>query len=432
MSEQNHYIYEFGPFRLDARKRLLWRQGEVVPLKPKAFDTLLALVERCGQVVEKDELIDRVWPGTAVEEGNLTFNISTLRKALGDDPRRHEYIVTIPGEGYQFVAGVRAIFDELEVRESVSITVEEEEASIADSQNFAALPAGDQRLSLERASAIRHPRFYWQVVAILLGVGAAAAFGIYRLNKLRRPSGEVKSAAPFREMSISRLTTSGKSTHAAISADGNYVAHVTVDAEGDSLWVRHVAAPASVRIAGPAATEYVSVTFAPAGDSVYYLTLDRNKGNTTLYRVGVLGGPSSIAAHDVGPVGFSPDGSQITFIRTYGDGSRVVVASVDGTNERALAERRQPEFFQGNWNAPAWSPDGKTIACQARLTDGRSQYETVVGVNTADGSQRPLTSTRWNYVGQPEWLPDGRGLLVTADERPTMPIQIWHISAGNG
>ena len=69
----------------------------------------------------------RVWPDTTVEEGNLAFNISTLRKALRDDPQRHEFIVTIPGEGYQFVAGVRAGFDELEVRERIRVTIEEDE-----------------------------------------------------------------------------------------------------------------------------------------------------------------------------------------------------------------------------------------------------------------------------------------------------------------
>src|SRR5262245_56016503 len=115
MNPQNQYIYEFGPFRLDVQKRLLWRDGEIVSLKPKAFDTLLALVEANGRVVVKDDLMKRVWGDTVVEEGNLTFNISSLRKALGDDPRLHQYIVTIPGEGYQFVAGVRAGFDELEV-----------------------------------------------------------------------------------------------------------------------------------------------------------------------------------------------------------------------------------------------------------------------------------------------------------------------------
>ena len=86
-SEQNQYLYEFGPFRLDAQKRLLLREGEIVPLKPKAFDTLLVLVGNCGQVVEKDELMKRIWPNTAVEEGNLTFNISSLRKALRRGPK---------------------------------------------------------------------------------------------------------------------------------------------------------------------------------------------------------------------------------------------------------------------------------------------------------------------------------------------------------
>src|SRR3954470_19543094 len=162
MSEQNHSIYEFGPFRLDAKKHLLLREGEIVPLKPKAFEMLLALVEGCGHLIEKDELMKRVWPGAVVEEGNLTFNISSLRKALGDDPRRHEYIVTIPGEGYKFVAGVRATFDELIVRESTSITVEEEEDSaiadgelqIAGSQNPVAQSETGNPLSLNPKSAI--------------------------------------------------------------------------------------------------------------------------------------------------------------------------------------------------------------------------------------------------------------------------------------
>src|SRR5688572_26471329 len=127
VSELNHSTYEFGPFSLDARKRLLKRNGEIVPLKPKAFDTLLALVEGSGRVLEKDELMKRVWPDTVVEEGNLTFNISSLRKALGERPNQHEYIVTIPGEGYRFVAGVRAASDEVQVRERRRVTIEEEE-----------------------------------------------------------------------------------------------------------------------------------------------------------------------------------------------------------------------------------------------------------------------------------------------------------------
>src|SRR5438309_767412 len=91
------HFYEFGPFRVDALKRRLLRGVEVVPLTPKAFDTLFVLVESGGQVVEKDDLMERVWPGVAVEENNLTQNVSALRKALGERRGEPQYIATVPG-----------------------------------------------------------------------------------------------------------------------------------------------------------------------------------------------------------------------------------------------------------------------------------------------------------------------------------------------
>jgi TolB-like protein/DNA-binding winged helix-turn-helix (wHTH) protein/Flp pilus assembly protein TadD len=99
--------HQFGPFTLDSHKRLLWRDSEPVPLAPKVLDTLLVLVEHRDRVVSKDELLERVWGGTVVEEGGLARNISVLRKALGDKPDEHQYIVTVPGRGYRFVADVR-------------------------------------------------------------------------------------------------------------------------------------------------------------------------------------------------------------------------------------------------------------------------------------------------------------------------------------
>jgi TolB-like protein len=99
--------YEFGPFRVDARERRLLRQGEVVPLTPKVFDVLLVLVQNSGRLLSKNEVMKLVWPNTAVEEGNIARNISTLRNALGERPREHQYIETIPWRGYRFVAKVR-------------------------------------------------------------------------------------------------------------------------------------------------------------------------------------------------------------------------------------------------------------------------------------------------------------------------------------
>src|SRR5688572_26910650 len=113
MSQQNTQVYGFGPFRIDPLKRRLWRDGEPVRLTPKAFDLLLVLVEDAGRTIEKDELLEKVWPGIAVEDNNLNQNITTLRKSLGDSRKESQYIATIPGVGYRFVAEVTKITETL-------------------------------------------------------------------------------------------------------------------------------------------------------------------------------------------------------------------------------------------------------------------------------------------------------------------------------
>jgi TolB-like protein/DNA-binding winged helix-turn-helix (wHTH) protein len=99
-------VYRFGPFQADAAKRLLVRDGEPVAITSKVFDTLLLLIRHRGQVLAKEVLLSGIWPDTVVEEKNLTVNISALRKALGENPQDHRYIVTAPGRGYSFVADV--------------------------------------------------------------------------------------------------------------------------------------------------------------------------------------------------------------------------------------------------------------------------------------------------------------------------------------
>ena len=100
--------YRFGPFHLDVRERRLSRGGEAIPLRLKVFDTLLVLVENAGRLVTKQELLDRVWPETAVEENNLNHNVSVLRKALGEKATGQQYIETVPRVGYRFAALVDA------------------------------------------------------------------------------------------------------------------------------------------------------------------------------------------------------------------------------------------------------------------------------------------------------------------------------------
>jgi DNA-binding winged helix-turn-helix (wHTH) protein len=94
----------FGPFRLLPAQRLLLEGDKPVRLGSRALDILMALVERAGQVVAKNELVARVWPNTFVEEGNLKFQVGELRRTLGDGHGANRYLATIPGRGYSFVA----------------------------------------------------------------------------------------------------------------------------------------------------------------------------------------------------------------------------------------------------------------------------------------------------------------------------------------
>lgn len=102
-------LYEFGPFRVDPAKELLLRDRETVPLAPKAFQILLVLIRHSREVVTKDDLMKNVWPDTFVEEANLSRNIFLLRKALGETPRDHQYIITVPGRGYRFADDVQLV-----------------------------------------------------------------------------------------------------------------------------------------------------------------------------------------------------------------------------------------------------------------------------------------------------------------------------------
>src|SRR5262249_27681489 len=109
MNQPAKHYYEFGPFSLDTAERLLLRDGEELSLTPKIFDLLLVLVENSGRILEKEELMKAIWPHAIVEETNLTRNISTLRKVLGESQDAHPYIETIPWRGYRFVASVKEV-----------------------------------------------------------------------------------------------------------------------------------------------------------------------------------------------------------------------------------------------------------------------------------------------------------------------------------
>ena len=106
-SKKHGTLYEFGAFRLDPSERLLSREGRAVQLPPKVFDTLIALIENSGRLIDKEELMSKLWPDTFVEEATLARNISDLRKALGESTGEQKFIETVPKRGYRFTAEVK-------------------------------------------------------------------------------------------------------------------------------------------------------------------------------------------------------------------------------------------------------------------------------------------------------------------------------------
>src|ERR1700730_830670 len=132
MNKRPLKFYEFGRFRLNATERLLQRDRDIVPLTPKVFDTLLVMVENSGHVLEKNELMQCLWPDSFVEESSLAQNVSLLRRALGETNDGRQYIETLPKRGYRFGADVREL-DESEAQvilkehTTTEILVEEEE-----------------------------------------------------------------------------------------------------------------------------------------------------------------------------------------------------------------------------------------------------------------------------------------------------------------
>lgn len=129
-------VYEFGPYVLDRPRRLLMRDGAAVGLTPKAFDLLSLLVENGGRVVTKESLMSALWPDTVVEESNLTFQISTLRKALSDG----RYVVTIPGRGYQFAGAVQRVNELVAPVETETVIEDGQRMTITVSERRAVWP----------------------------------------------------------------------------------------------------------------------------------------------------------------------------------------------------------------------------------------------------------------------------------------------------
>lgn len=224
-------LYQFGPFCLDAEERVLLREGRLVPLPAKALSTLLVLVLSRGQLVEKEVLIEKVWPEEFVEEGNLAQHIFMLRKALGETVENVKYIETVPRRGYRFVAPVserRKEFAEVANDVSKRITLKKDTPErLVDIPSIAVLP-------FETLGATTQDEY--------LGLGIADAL-ITRLSKLRkvkvRPTSAVRNAMKDNAVSVGRALKVATVLEGTIQKWDEYI-RVTVQLvsirDGATLW----------------------------------------------------------------------------------------------------------------------------------------------------------------------------------------------------
>jgi len=349
----------FGPFRLDVISRVLLRDEIIVPVTPKALDTLVVLIASRGRVVEKEELMKAVWPDTFVEESSLTQNISLLRKTLGETPGGQSYIETIPKRGYRFVA---------------QVTEECDGAPGGSGGGHAGVPAALGE-DLERPPGSEARRWRLRAGALLAVVVAAAAVYLRLARPLAGPPTPLLKTVPL-------TSFPGYAGPPAFS-------------ETD--------------FAGPPA-------FSPAGDQVAFSLEGAKRGSSHIFvKLLHIERPLQLTSGstcDFSPA-WSPDGRYIAFLRVLPGGKAAVIRiSALGGPERKLTET----YWTGSEKSPpylTWSPDSKQL-----VVVGRRAPEAPTGLfllSIESGEKHSLIPPPADSIGDssPAFSPDGRTLAFT-------------------
>ena len=376
--------FTFGPFSLDSDARVLLRGGEPVLLTGKTFDMLLLLVQNRGRLVDKDELLSAVWRGAIVEEANLTQSIYTVRKVLGDSPREHRFIATVPGRGYQFVASVS---------ESVTQIVPETSSPL---QGIAPRPkrrfwpwlvAASVCLTaaLVVVSAFREPQ------RLSLGTAVQLTNDGLTKNELITDGTRVFYSSP-RERNLSnwrmfQVSVKGGETR-PFSLAANELSPFDINANGTELLM----GPSRLRQSNNG-----------------WMTPDH------LWTESLSGGPASmlsVRAHDAC---WSPDGSEIAYAVEH----EIGLARKDGVRVRKLAD------VPGVAAGLRWSPDGQRI--RFTLHGGVALKDAAIWeISLGGGKALPLFPAAKNQQGDGEWTPDGRYYLFSQINDGVS--QIWAIA----
>jgi Tol biopolymer transport system component/DNA-binding winged helix-turn-helix (wHTH) protein len=405
MSQQADHLYEFGPFRLDAEERLLARDGAAVPLTPKAFDLLRALVERHGHLVTKEELFQAVWPDSFVEESNLSSNIALIRKALGDGENGLKFIETVPKRGYRFVA---------EVREASLVSdndlVPEKAESQADPPPLASAPP-------KRASRRVRP-------VIFLAASVTVVFSVWAVwwSAFRSaPALLLPKIVPF-------TSFPGNEMQPTFSPDGNQIAFVWDGEKGDNqdIYVKQLGNESRLRLTTNPAAE-LWPCWSPDGRSIAF-TREQTEGSG-LYLIPSLGGAerritqlSSVANFYFYQMSWSPDGEWLAVQdRSLPEEPPGIFLVARATGEKRKLTSPPAEAHADR--SPAISPDGKTVAFVRFISSGVGDLYLVP---TAGGETQRLTFDNTG-AASPVWTPDSGEILFLRGGGSANSL--WRVSA---
>src|SRR5712691_1049549 len=256
------------------------------------------------------------------------------------------------------------------------------------------------------AAARQHKLGIGITSVIALALIAAAAYGIYAL--LSR-----SHALPFQNISVTKVTETGKAALVAISPDAKYILNVLNDNGLESLWIRHVPTNSNTQVVPPAQVHYIGLRFSPDGNYLYFVRSELGSSSLKyLYRAPVLGGTPQKLVTDIDTnITFSPDGRRFAFTLANNPDPgkyRLIIHSLVGGDETTLASGS----LDAGLPDPAWSPDDRTIVGTVAQPGGA--LSGLVAVDVASGKQNLFFTSNTNFLSRPVWFPDGTGLLVSS------------------
>lgn len=419
MSSDTNNLYEFGEYRLDVEKCLLWRGDEMVSLSPKALELLCLLVKRHGEVVSKKDILETIWSDTFVEEGVLTQNIYTLRQTLKNGKSGTQIIENIPRRGYRLTVPVKS----LPSSNGKVKTAENTNDYVFDKSIF------DEEGEEEILKTVPEKRsVFGRKSAVYLSAGLIFVFiaGIFGYLLLRRKMWNYFHP-PLENVHFLKLTDTGNISNPALSPDGNFMAFV----RQNNIYLKDINSGKDIKLDVPAAQNFSSLQFSPDGNSIYFRSSMFLRKPASVLQISRLGGEAKLVAEKVwSNFGLSPNGKQIAFIRNFPDQQKQIlfIKNFENGKEREVLTRSFPDIFFYRASL-AWSPDSKKIAFIANYAAERSTKLFVV--NVADGKEEEIKTEDLQQFEQVAWLPESDALIASA-RNYGRKLHLWKIYYPNG